>query len=130
MPEEVAHAAKELTDANFKEEVLDFNGIVLVDFWAGWCTPCKIMAPAVERLAQQHKENSQVKIVKLDVDANPETAQQQSVLSLPTFKLFFQGTELERPEIGADPSGRRLEAYLQKGLDKLAAQAPSLTQDF
>lgn len=88
---EEPHAAVTLTDANFQEEVLNFSGLVLVDFWAGWCGPCIAMAPIVEKLAAKYAGNPQVKVAKLDVDAQMETSQAYRILSLPTFKVFING---------------------------------------
>lgn len=88
---EETHAAVTLTDANFEEEVLNFPGLVLVDFWAAWCGPCIAMAPIVEKLAAKYADNAQVKVAKLDVDAQMETSQAYRILSLPTFKVFIGG---------------------------------------
>lgn len=73
---------------NFKKEVLDDQGNIFVDFYADWCTPCRITDPIVDQLA---KEVKGVKFVKVDVDKNPELATQYSVFSIPTFIIFKQG---------------------------------------
>ena len=78
---------REVTDATFTEEVLGAPGPVVVDFWAPWCGPCKAIEPALQELA--------VEVVKLDVDANPKTAQRYGVLSLPTVILFAGGEPRE-----------------------------------
>jgi thioredoxin 1 len=77
-----------LTDGNFKKEVLESNVAVLVDFWATWCGPCKMIAPIVEELAAEYK--GRVKIGKLDVDSNPKSAASYGIMSIPTL-IFFKG---------------------------------------
>lgn len=81
--------ALQLTDANFKQEVLDSDKPVLVDFWATWCGPCQIMGPIIEALAEEVKDSAIVG--KLDVDENPGTAQQYGIMSIPTIKIFKGG---------------------------------------
>ena len=80
--------AMEFTDASFDAEVLKNDGIVLVDFWAPWCAPCRILGPIVEELAT---EATGVKIGKINVDENPETARTFSVMSIPSIKIFKAG---------------------------------------
>ena len=75
-----------VTDTTFKEEVLDSEIPVLVDFWASWCTPCKMIAPIVEEFATQH--DGQVKVAKVDVDANPITPGMFGIMSIPTLMIF------------------------------------------
>ena len=83
-----------VTDANFKAEVLDAKVPVLVDFWASWCSPCKMIAPIVEDLASEY--DGKVKVVKVDVDANPATPGMFGVMSIPTLMLFEAGQARER----------------------------------
>ena len=83
--------ALELTGENFKSEVLDFDGVVLVDFWAPWCGPCQMIAPVIEELFDEYKDNDKVKIGKVNVDDNNELAQEYGIMSIPTMKLFKQG---------------------------------------
>lgn len=109
---EASHAALELTDANFATEVANFSGVVLVDFWAAWCGPCQIMAPHIEALAEQYQANPAVKVAKLDVDANTTVAQQESVMSLPTFKVYKDGEAVEMT-FGVQPKAA-LEGLIQK----------------
>ena len=83
----------ELTEESFQEEVLDSDLPVIVDFWASWCGPCKIMGPIVEELSQ---EMEGVTIGKVNVDENAELARQFNVLSIPTFIIFKSGQVVEQ----------------------------------
>ena len=84
----------EVTDATFEEAVLNADTPVLVDFWAVWCGPCKMIAPALEEIAEEYKDKLQVG--KLDVDHNGETAMNYGVMGIPTLILFKGGEEAER----------------------------------
>jgi thioredoxin 1 len=88
----------EATDANFQEEVLTAERPVVVDFWAPWCGPCRVVDPIIEDLAAQHA--GRVKFMKLNVDDNPATAARYNVLSIPTVILFERG-EPQDTVIGA-----------------------------
>jgi len=92
--------ANAVTDATFQSEVLQSPLPVLVDFWAPWCGPCKMMAPIVDELATEYE--GRVKIVKVNVDENPETPGQFNIMSIPTFILFKEGKPLSS-FIGAKP---------------------------
>ncbi|MFZ2846107.1 MAG: thioredoxin, partial [Lactococcus chungangensis] len=86
----------EVTDATFQEETKD--GIVLVDFWATWCGPCRMQAPILEQLSEELDE-SELKIVKMDVDENPVTPQSFGVMSIPTL-LFKKDGEVVKQVAG------------------------------
>lgn len=79
----------EFTDENFDQEVLKSKAPVLVDFWAPWCAPCRIVSPIVEELAKEYA--GKLKIGKVNVDENPKSAQNYSVMSIPTVILFTKG---------------------------------------
>lgn len=89
-----------VTDENFSEEIEGSSGLAIVDFWAEWCGPCRIVAPIVEELATEYADR--LKVGKLDVDANPETAMRFNVRSIPSI-LFFKDGELVDAVIGAMP---------------------------
>jgi thioredoxin 1 len=89
-----------VTDASFKEEVLDSDLPVLVDFWAEWCGPCKMVGPIVEQIAEDYQ--GRLKIGKVDVDQNPQSATQFGIRSIPTLILFKGGEPVEQI-IGAVP---------------------------
>ena len=87
-----------VTDAQFKTEVLDSAVPVLVDFWATWCAPCRAIAPTVEELAGKYA--GKMKVAKLDVDSNQETAQKYNIRSIPTL-LVFKGGQVVEQIVGA-----------------------------
>jgi thioredoxin 1 len=84
----------EVSDASFSSDVLSSNTPVLVDFWATWCGPCKMVAPVLEEIATEKADH--ITVAKLDVDANPETARNFQVVSIPTMILFKDGEPVKR----------------------------------
>lgn len=91
----------EITDANFETEVEKSGDLTMVDFWATWCGPCRIVAPVVEQLADEYADQG-LRVGKLDVDANPKTAMKFGVRSIPTI-LFFRDGEVVDRLVGAMP---------------------------
>jgi thioredoxin 1 len=87
-------ATIEVSDKSFSADVLSSNTPVLVDFWAAWCGPCKMVAPVLEEIATERA--GQLTVAKLDVDANPETARDFQVVSIPTMILFKDGQPVKR----------------------------------
>ncbi|MDX1873347.1 thioredoxin [Mycolicibacterium sp. 120266] len=87
-------ATSTVTDASFGQDVLSSSTPVLVDFWATWCGPCKMVAPVLEEIAKE--KTGDLRVVKLDVDANPETARDFQVVSIPTMILFKGGEPVKR----------------------------------
>ena len=90
----------QVNDGNFKEEVLDYDGVVIIDLYADWCGPCKMMAPIMEELDAETKD--QVKVAKMDVDNSSATAARFNVLSIPTILIFKKG-ELVDQQVGVTP---------------------------
>lgn len=88
----------DFTDQNFKQEVLDSKGPVIVDFWAPWCGPCRIVSPVIDELATEYK--GKVKVGKLNVDDNPQTQQMYGIMSIPSV-LFFKDGQPIKTMIGA-----------------------------
>ncbi len=99
-----------LNDQDFRREVLEAEGPVLVDFTATWCAPCRALTPALEALASEYK--GRVKVTKLDVDANQETPQQYGIRSMPTL-LFFKQGKVVGQIVGAVPKARLESAFQQ-----------------
>ncbi len=114
---EEEHLALTVTTENFKKEVLEFSGVVLVDFWAPWCGPCRVMGPRIEELAATYTKDSQVKICKLNIDEHSEISNNYRVLSIPTFKLFAHGEAVDQ-RIGIVVTAE-LDTMIKQGLQKL-----------
>lgn len=100
----------ELSDGNFEAEVLQSGELVLVDFWAPWCGPCRMIGPLVEQLAAENADS--LKVGKLNVDDNPNTAAGYQVSSIPTLILFKNGEVVDRL-IGVQPKNRLQDAINQ-----------------
>lgn len=97
-----------LTDENFNNEVMDSDIPVLIDFWAEWCVPCKMLGPVIEELAEEYA--GKVKVCKLDVDDAPSTAGQYGVQSIPTVMVFNQGKKVSQT-LGAQPKGNIVKLF-------------------
>lgn len=91
-----------VNDDNFKQEVLESASPVLVDFWAEWCGPCKMIAPTIEELAQEY--SGKIKVCKLNVEEGPQTASNYGVMNIPTI-MIFKGGEVVEKIVGAVPKG-------------------------
>ena len=104
----MAGTLQDVSDANFQAEVIESETPVLVDFWAPWCGPCRVVAPVLEEIAGERED---LRIVKLNVDDNQQTAAAFEVLSIPTMILFKNG-QVAKKIIGAYPK-RKLEAELE-----------------
>lgn len=107
----MAGTLNEVTDTNFTAEVIESEQPVLVDFWAPWCGPCRVVAPVLEEIASERPE---LRIVKLNVDDNQQTAAQYQVLSIPTMILFKNGAPA-KTIVGAYPK-KKLEQELDPAL--------------
>ncbi|MBW4654311.1 MAG: thioredoxin [Kaiparowitsia implicata GSE-PSE-MK54-09C] len=105
-------AALSVTDSTFKQEVLDNDVPVLVDFWAPWCGPCRMVAPVVDEIADQYA--GQVKVVKVNTDENPSIASQYGIRSIPTLMIFKGGQRVDMV-VGAVPKST-LASTLEKHL--------------
>jgi thioredoxin 1 len=97
-------ATKQVTDASFTDDVLMSEKPVIVDFWAEWCGPCKMVAPILEEIAAEHDS---VVIAKLNVDENPQTAAAYGITSIPTMNVY-QGGQIVKTIIGAKPKAALL----------------------
>ncbi len=92
--------AKDVTDENFVDEVLNSSDTIMVDFWAEWCGPCRAVSPILDQIAQENPDK--IKIVKLNVDDNPQMAMKYQITSIPAMKVF-RGGEVVKTVIGAKP---------------------------
>ncbi|HUP46188.1 MAG TPA: thioredoxin [Thermoanaerobaculia bacterium] len=110
MPDTTTTAVQHVTDADFDKSVLKSGKPALVDFWAPWCGPCRIIGPIVEELAPSYQ--GRAVIAKMNVDDNPEIAQRYGITSIPTLMIFKDGKLVDRA-VGAMPKGE-----LQKFIDR------------
>ena len=95
-----------VTDGNFEEEVLKAGLPVLVDFWAAWCAPCRMIAPTVDSIAELHKDK--LKVAKMNVDENIKTPSKYGIRGIPTL-LLFKGGDLKESIVGAQPKDKIVE---------------------
>jgi len=101
-----------VTDETFEQEILKAEGSVLVDYWADWCGPCKMIAPILEEIAEEYA--GKVKVTKLNIDENPETPPKYGIRGIPTLMLFKNGN-VEATKVGA-MSKSQLAAFLDSNL--------------
>lgn len=97
-------AALHLTTENFRKEVLEYDGVAMVDFWASWCGPCQMVGPIIEEIAA---ERTDVKVCKVNVDEQPDIAGKYNVMSIPTIIIFKNG-EPAKVSVGAKPKAELL----------------------
>ena len=102
-----------LSDSNFKKEVLDSDATVLVDFWAPWCGPCKLLGPVIEEVAVEY--DKKIKIGKFDIDANPKIPTHYGIMSIPTLMFFKKGQVMEQfvGALNKHDLKKKIEAYLK-----------------
>ncbi len=108
MSERIVH----VTDDSFEQEVLQSSNPVLVDYWADWCGPCKMIAPVLDEIADEY--DGKVRIAKLNIDENPDTPPRYGIRGIPTLMLFKQG-EVEATKVGA-VSKSQLTAFIDSNL--------------
>lgn len=104
----------ELNEQNFAKEIKEFQGLALVDFWAPWCTPCKVQGPIIEDLAKEMAGNDKVKIAKVNVDENQNLSIEYGVMSIPTLKIFKNGQPVD--DLIGLQSKQSLSAAIEKNL--------------
>ncbi len=109
---------KILTDANFQSEVLEGKGVMVIDFWAPWCSPCLILGPILEELVEEYQ--GKVQLAKLNVDENPQTASKYNIRGIPTVLIFRDG-QLKAQLVGLQPK----EAFKSKIDEALAESSPA-----
>ncbi len=114
-PAKETHSPQNVTDATFESQVLRSPLPVLVDFWAPWCGPCRMVSPAVEEIGKQH--SGQMKVVKVNTDENPGYASRLGIQGIPTLILFSKGREVDRV-VGAAPKPQ-LQAWVERKLNQL-----------
>ena len=110
-------ATKPVTDSSFKSDVLDADDIVLVDFWAEWCGPCKQIGPSLEEISEEYA--GKLTVAKVNIDENPETPGKYGVRGIPTLMVFKNG-EPAATKVGAAPKGQ-LTSWIDEVLKEAAA---------
>ena len=108
-------ATRKVTDATFEADVLKNDKPVVVDYWAEWCGPCRMVAPVLEEIASEH--SGEIDVVKLNVDDNPAVTQRYGIMNIPTLSVF-KGGEVVKEIVGAKPKSallRELAEFLQPG---------------
>lgn len=103
---------REIKDSDFEQEITNSAEPVLIDFWAEWCGPCKMLSPVIDQLSEEMK--NEVKIVKMNIDENPETPSSLGVRSIPTLMLFKDGKQISS-KVGAHPKNK-LEEWIKSSI--------------
>ena len=93
----------DVTSNTWESEVLQYNGLVLADFWAAWCGPCKIVSPVIDELAKEYKEK--LRVVKVNTDENPDLASKYKIMGIPTLMFIKNGATVDQL-VGAVPKGQ------------------------
>ncbi|WP_409349903.1 thioredoxin [Rothia sp. LK2588] len=100
--------AEQVTDATFADEVLSSDKPVIVDFWAEWCGPCRMVGPVIDEIGEEYSDK--VKVLKLDVENNPATAMKYGITSIPAIYVFKDG-EVDKQTVGAKPKAALLKEF-------------------